>query len=120
MLPFGQCRLSIAYPNNKDEWKSKKNFKVATKYPKLTSEYFYHKGYNVEIVKLYGSIEIAPLTGISDIIVDLVSTGKTLEANFLTEGDTILESTAALIVNKGSYHFKKKEINKIINLLISN
>ena len=118
-LPFGKCRLSIAYPKGKDAWKDKKTFKVATKYPKLTSEYFYHKGYNIEIVELYGSIEIAPLTGISDIIVDLVSTGQTLLANNLEEGDIILHSKAALIINKGNYHFKKNEINNIINLIIN-
>lgn len=114
---FGYCRLSVAYPENKTEWKSKKNIRVASKYPHLTDRYFFEQGYNIQIIKLYGSIEIAPLTGISDVIVDLVSTGKTLKANNLTEDGTMLESTACLVVNPASYVFKRKRILSMINTL---
>jgi len=114
-LPFGDCNLCIAYPENKKNWSQYKNLKVATKYPKITTDYFHKNGYNIQIIKLYGSIEIAPITGISDIIVDLVSTGQTLKANNLTKGESILFSTARLIVNPSAYVFKRKKLNKIID-----
>ncbi len=114
-LPFGKCRLSVAFPEGKSNWKKRKTIRVATKYPKLSSEYFHLKGYNISIIELYGSIEIAPITGISDVIVDLISTGKTLKANHLEEGQTILKSHASLIMNKGAYIFKRDKMNKIIS-----
>ena len=116
-LPYGHCELCVAYPENKEEWKSRKNIKIATKYPGITSRYFFNKGFNAQIIQLYGSIEIAPLTGISDAIVDLVSTGKTLQENKLTKGEVILKSQARLIMNRSSYAFKKREIIKIIDTL---
>ena len=116
-LPFGICRLSIAYPNGREEWKQRKNIKIATKYPRLTSEFFYRKGYNVEMIELYGSIEIAPSVGISDVIVDLVSTGQTLKVNHLVEGQTILNSHASLIVNPQRYFHKRQLINQAIDQL---
>ncbi len=116
-LPFGACRLSIAYPNGKTDWQNKRNIRVATKYPKLTSRYFFERGFNITIVELYGSIEIAPLTGISDVIVDLVSTGNTLKANGLSEEESILDSTARLIVNPVSWVFRRAEISKMIDTL---
>ncbi|MDH5721226.1 MAG: ATP phosphoribosyltransferase [Spirochaetia bacterium] len=95
-LPFGKCRLSVAWPQNHDE-PNKRHIKVATKYPRITSKYFYEQGINIELINLYGSIEIAPLTGISHAIVDLVSTGETLKANNLIEKNRILNSEARLI-----------------------
>ena len=116
-LPFGGCRMSVAHPNGKTKWKERRNLTVATKYPNITKKYFHDAGYNVKIIQLYGSLEIAPLTGISDIIVDLVSTGQTLKANKLTESGVILESTARLIVNSGSYVHKHERLRNMIDKL---
>lgn len=116
-LPFGKCSLCIAYSERTKDWKNKKNIRVATKYPHLTSKYFFEHGFNVQIIELYGSIEIAPLTGISDVIVDLVSTGQTLKENNLFQGPEILTSSARLILNPGSYFFKKEKIQSILNKL---
>ncbi len=117
MLPFGKCRLSVAHLKNNITWKKKKYIKVATKYPKLTEIYFHSKGYNAAIIELYGSIETAPLTGISDIIVDLVSTGQTLEKNNLVEESILLNSQASLIVNRSSYFWKRDEFNVLFRKL---
>lgn len=119
-LPFGDCHLSVAYPEGQTEWKQQKNIRVATKYPHLTSKYFFNRGFNTEIIELYGSIEIAPLTGISDVIVDLVSTGGTLRANHLTEEEQILYSTARLIVNRSSSVFKRRSILDLIDRMNNN
>ena len=116
-LPFGYCNLSIAYLKENKDWITKKHIKVATKYPHLTHQYFYQKGYNIEMIKLYGSIEIAPITGIADVIVDLVSTGKTLKENNLIEGSTLFKSQACFIINPVSYVFKKKQLFKYLNLI---
>jgi len=114
-LPFGRCSLCIAYSEQSKNWTTKKNIRVATKYPRLTSKYFFEHGFNVQIIELYGSIEIAPLTGISDVIVDLVSTGQTLKENNLFQGPEILTSTARLILNPGSFFFKKEKIQSILS-----
>ncbi|MES0491351.1 MAG: ATP phosphoribosyltransferase [Leptospirales bacterium] len=116
-LPFGHCKLCVAYPENDEGWKKKRNIKVASKYPKLTSKFFFEKGYHARIIELYGSIEIAPLTGLSDVIVDLVSTGQTLKENKLLQGETILESHARLIVNRTSHAFKNQQINQLLDIL---
>lgn len=113
-LPFGECSLCIAYAEGSKNWQSRKNIRVATKYPGLTSRYFFEHGFNVQIIELYGSIEIAPLTGISDVIVDLVSTGQTLKENNLFKGPEILKSSARLIMNHSSYLFKKSRIQHVL------
>jgi ATP phosphoribosyltransferase len=113
-LPFGDCSLCVAYSNETRNWQKKKTIRVATKYPKLTSRYFFEHGFNVQIIELYGSIEIAPLTGLSDVIVDLVSTGQTLKENNLFKGPEILHSSARLIMNHSSYFFKKKRIQELL------
>ena len=118
-LPFGDCRLSVAYLKGKTAWKKRKNIRIATKYPNLASEFFYLKGYNAKIINLYGSIEIAPIADISDAVVDIVSTGKTLEANDLVEDQVILHSHASLIVNPRIYIQKRKQINGHIDQLYS-
>lgn len=117
-LPFGECYLAIAYPEGQDSWKEKRSIRVATKYPNLTTRFFYQKGYNIQIIKLYGSIEIAPIMGISDVIVDLVSTGKTLKANRLVEDEKIIYSSARMIMNAASFHRKRKLLNRIIREMI--
>ncbi|MBN1958516.1 MAG: ATP phosphoribosyltransferase [Desulfuromonadales bacterium] len=116
-LKFGYCRLVVAEPKSLQEsdnplnWS---NIRVATKYPNVTERYFAAKGIQVELIKLYGSIELAPLVGLSERIVDLVSTGGTLKANNLVEVETIAEVTSRLIVNRASLKTKHHRISTII------
>src|SRR6188768_4540025 len=103
-LGFGACRIAVAALNgqaSRDRLSSK--IRVATKYPKVTERYFNQRGMPVEIIKLYGSIELAPLVGLADRIVDLVETGNTLKENGLEIVEVIAESSARLIVNRASY-----------------
>ncbi|MED0668290.1 ATP phosphoribosyltransferase [Bacillus badius] len=91
--------------------------KVATKYPNVASSYFRGKGEQVEIIKLNGSIELAPMIGLADRIVDIVSTGRTLKENGLVEYETIVDITSRLIVNPASYRLKDKEIGQLVSRL---
>ena len=119
-LKFGYCRLVVAEPkslqktDNPLNWS---NIRVATKYPNITERYFSAKGVQVELIKLYGSIELAPLVGLSERIVDLVSTGGTLKANQMVEVETIAEITSRLVVNRASLKTKHERISKIIDEL---
>ncbi len=116
-LKFGYCRLVVAEPaelSRTDDPTSWTNIRIATKYPNVTEKYFAAKGVQVEIVKLYGSIELAPLVGLSERIVDLVSTGETLRQNGLVEVETIADITCRLIVNRGSLKTKYKRISRIL------
>jgi ATP phosphoribosyltransferase len=90
---------------------------VATKYPNITERYFNRQGIPVEIIKLYGSMELAPVVGLADCIVDLVSSGKTLKANNLQETEVIAWSTARLIVNRASLKMKYQSISQMIGRL---
>ncbi len=113
-LGFGACRLSLAgrpgfYPLTKLS-----KVKVATKYTELTKRFFFSKGISCEVVKLYGSIELAPLVGLADCIVDLVSTGATLQANGLEEMEVILESTAWLVWNRSSFYTKRDFVQSFL------
>jgi ATP phosphoribosyltransferase len=117
-LKFGECRLSVAEPVNYPEPYDieKLSFiRVATKYPRITDRYFRSKGIHPEIITLYGSVELAPLVGLSERIVDLVQTGTTLRENGLKEVDVILKSTARLIVNRASLKTKYSRIKPIID-----
>ncbi|MCS6328108.1 MAG: ATP phosphoribosyltransferase, partial [Nitrospira sp.] len=91
--------------------------RVATKYPNVTERYFNQRGVPVEIVKLYGSIELAPLVGLADRIVDLVETGSTLRAHDLAEVEVITHSTARLIVNRASLKLKHEPLKVLIERL---
>jgi ATP phosphoribosyltransferase len=116
-LNFGYCRLVVAEPKalrEQDDPSSWSNIRVATKYPNVTEKYFASKGVQVELIKLYGSIELAPLVGLSERIVDLVSTGATLRDNGMVEVETIAEITTRLIVNRASLKTKHERISKII------
>ena len=93
------------------------NIRVATKYPNVTEKYFASRGIQVELIKLYGSIELAPLVGLSERIVDLVSTGATLRDNGMVEVETIAEVTTRLVVNRASLKTKHRQITKIIDAL---
>lgn len=115
-LGFGYCRLCSAGLKNASASYGQ-GMKVATKYPKLTKEFFAARGVSVEVIKLYGSIELAPVMGLSDIIVDLVSSGETLKKNGLAEIETIMESTARLIANRSSARAKHIKIKEILRRL---
>jgi ATP phosphoribosyltransferase len=118
-LKFGSCRLAVAAPESavKRNGRHGTRLRVATKYPNLTERYFTQQGIPIEIIKLYGSVELAPLVGLADRIVDLVSSGKTLRAHNLVVTDVIMESTARLIVNRASLKLKHKRVNGLIEAL---
>jgi ATP phosphoribosyltransferase len=113
-LGFAKCRLVVAAPEKGDSplfpvktgKRGQSPARVATKYPELTRRHFAEKGQQVEIIKLYGSMELAPLVGLADCIVDLVDTGNTLKANGLKEIETIAEISARLVVNKAAMKMK--------------
>ncbi|MFD2618037.1 ATP phosphoribosyltransferase [Terrilactibacillus laevilacticus] len=114
-LGISACRMAVAgLPSRKQQ---SSVTKVATKYPKIATEYFKKQGKQVDIISLNGSIELAPLIGLSDYIVDIVSTGQTLRENGLVELTKIMEITSRLIVNPVSYRLKKKSIDYIIEKL---
>lgn len=115
-LRIGQCKLVVAGPKGFD-FASNRSLRVATKYPKTTYEHFTSLGVGAEIVKLYGSVELAPLVGLSDIIVDLSASGETLKKNNLVEYETITDITARLVVNRVSMKVKAEEIKQLIEKL---
>ena len=117
-LRIGWCRISVAALASLDgRTRLSSKLRVATKYPNITELHFNLQGIPVEIIKLYGSIELAPVVGLADRIVDLVSSGETLKANNLQEMETIAESTARLIVNRASLKMKHQAITTMINRL---
>lgn len=111
-LGLGKCRMCVAgyedFYDNRD-----KVLRVATKFPNIARRYYQQKSRDIEIIKLNGSIELAPILGLSDVIVDIVETGKTLQENQLTPLETITEISARFISNKVSFKFKNKEIWKL-------
>ena len=115
-LGFGKCRMAVAAMNGFREDYTRP-LKVATKFPEIAKKYYLSQNREIEIIKLYGSIEIAPVLGLSDVIVDIVETGKTLVENGLCVRETIVPISARLIANKTSYKFLGEEINKISNEL---
>ncbi len=114
-LGFGYCRMVVAEPKEKPQIERVIGLKVATKYPKIAERHYGKKGIPVEIIHLYGSVELAPLTGLSHQIVDLVETGTTLKENNLVEVETIFEVTARLIVNRSSMRLNYKKITSFVN-----
>ena len=118
-LKFGICRLVVA--GRKDSRSLSYNpmatARVATKYPGIAADYFQRRGVPVELIELGGSVELAPLLGLSEHIVDLVETGRTLRENGLVEIDTIAEVSARLIVNRASYHLKRAPVADLIGTL---
>lgn len=117
-LKISECYLAVAglpdYEKNNDIAP-----KVASKYPNLAIKYFKQQGEQVEVIKLNGSIELAPLVGLADRIVDIVSTGRTLRENGLVELETIMPITSRLIVNPVSYRMKDELINDLVERLAS-
>ena len=115
-LGLGVCKLVVAKPNGQTPiQRLSSKLRVATKYPNMTERFFNQQGLPVELIKLYGSIELAPLVGLADRIVDLVETGKTLKANNLVEEEIIAWSSARLIVNRASLKMKHAMVTEVIN-----
>jgi ATP phosphoribosyltransferase len=116
-LQIAKCRMSVAVRADYDyasAVKSGSRLKVATKYTQIAREFFAQKGVHVDMIKLYGSMELAPLTGLADAIVDLVSTGSTLKANHLVEVERIMDISSRLVVNQASLKLKQEPIRAII------
>ena len=116
-LQIAKCRMSVAVRADYDyatAVRSGSRLKVATKYTSIAREFFAQKGVHVDLIKLYGSMELAPLTGLVDAIVDLVSTGSTLKANHLIEVERIMEISSRLVVNQASLKLKQASIRAII------
>ena len=117
-LQIARCRLSVAVKKDFDYEKAIRQgarLRVASKYVQAAREHFAKKGIHVDIIKLYGSMELAPLVGLSDVIVDLVSTGNTLKANNLVEVEQIQEITSRLIVNQASLKLKRQMLQPILD-----
>ena len=115
-LKMGVCRMAVAAPENFRDDKSK-TLKVATKFTNIASKYYASLCRDIDIIHLNGSIELAPILGLSDVIVDIVETGKTLLENGLQPYETIVPISARLIANKSSYSFKTEKINQIKNAM---
>jgi ATP phosphoribosyltransferase len=111
-LPFGYCRIVLAARREraKTDWRFETSLRIASKYPRITRKFFVERGWSAEIIPLHGSIEIAPALGLSDLLVDIVDTGRTLKENGLVEIETLCHSQAALIVNRASHALKWQEI----------
>jgi ATP phosphoribosyltransferase len=118
-LGFGYCRLVVAgTPESAARgYNPLATARVATKYPRVTADYFQRRGVPIELIELSGSVELAPVLGLSEHIVDLVETGRTLQENGLVVIDTVAESTARLIVNRASYHLKRAAVTDLIDRL---
>lgn len=115
-LKFGKCRLMLAVPEQKRRPKltDYAHLRVATKYPHSAENYFSKLGIQTEIIKLNGSIELAPIVGLSELIVDIVETGTTLKENKLAEVDVVYHATARLIANRVSFKLKFDRLNKLV------
>jgi len=113
-LKISPCKLMVAGPKGEDFLDTKARLRVATKYVNTAKKYFTERGIQVEVIKLYGSMELAPLVSLSDCIVDLVDTGNTLKANGLEATDHICDISSRLIVNKASMKMKHARIKEII------
>lgn len=117
-LRIARCRVSVAVRADFDYAQAVRQgarLRVATKYTAIAREFFAAKGVHVDMVKLYGSMELAPLTGLADAIVDLVSTGNTLKANQLVEVERIMDISARLVVNQAALKLKQAPLRRIID-----
>ncbi len=119
-LGFGKCRFALAVKKGDDFFGGYSRKTVASKYPKVTKEYFRSLGMDVDVVKIEGSVELAPLLGLADGIVDIVETGSTLKENGLEVIRDVAPISARLIVNTASIKLKKSEIDDIIGNISSN
>lgn len=115
-LKFGYCKIAVAGRKEVvgQDYNLLATVRVATKYPNIATEYFHQRGIPIETIYLSGSVELAPILGLSDRIVDLVETGRTLKENGLEVIDVITETTARLIVNRASFHLQRDEVSRLI------
>jgi ATP phosphoribosyltransferase len=121
-LDIAKCRISVAVRADFDYASAVRQgsrLKVATKYVAIAREFFANKGVHVDLIKLYGSMELAPLVGMADAIVDLVSTGNTLKANRLVEVEHIMDISSWLVVNQAALKLKREPMRKIIDAFAS-
>ena len=118
-LNFGHCKIALAAPRGVHSINGSDHptIRVATKYPRITLDYYNAHGIPVEIIPLSGSIELAPLIGLADRIVDLVETGRTLKDNGLEVVEVIAESSARLLINRAGYQTKRDEVLRLIQSL---
>ena len=116
-LGFGKCRMCVCGPKSAEELlKHHERIRVASKYPKIAKDYFYNKKHQtVDIIKMNGSVELGPLVGLSDVIVDIVETGSTLHENGLAVLEEVCPLSARLIVNQVSMQMEKERIGKLVN-----
>jgi len=117
-LQIAKCRISVAVREGfdyADAVRQGSRLRVATKYVAIAREFFASKGVHVDLIKLYGSMELAPLTGLADAIVDLVSTGNTLKANHLVEVERIMDISSRLVVNQAALKLKQAAMRRIID-----
>ena len=112
-LDIGKCHMAVAGPKNFND-DGTRTLRVATKFTNIASNYYDSIGRDIDIIKLNGSIEIAPILGLSDVIVDIVETGTTLRENNLEVKTKFLPISARLIANKSAYNFKREQIEKIV------
>ena len=115
-LNLGVCRMMVAAPESFRD-NPDLTLRVATKFPNIAARYYAGKSRDIDIIELHGSIELAPLLGLSDVIVDIVETGNTLKANGLVQIDEVLPISARLIANKANFKFKTKEIEQVTEAL---
>lgn len=119
-LGLARCRMSVAAPLDFDyaaAVRQGSRIRVATKFTRIASEHFADKGVHVDLIKLYGSMELAPLTGLADAIVDLVASGHTLKANALAEVEEIMPISARLVVNKAALKLRPGPIRRLVDAL---
>jgi ATP phosphoribosyltransferase len=117
-LKVGRCRMVVAGPRSSPGELSRRAFvRVATKYPRLTEQRFLAKGVTVEVIGLSGSVELAPVTGLAERIVDLVETGSTLAAHDLVELDVLFHSSARLVVNRASHKLRYEVLSPLVERL---
>lgn len=112
-LGFGRCRFAVAAKAGEDPYEGYGQLRVATKYPKVARRFFEQKGMDVDVIKIEGSVELAPLLGLSDVIVDIVETGATLRENGLAVIEDVAHISARLIANVASLKLRKQEIEAL-------
>ncbi len=121
-LKIAKCRMSVAVRDDFDyaaAVRQGSRIRVATKYTQIARDHFAEKGVHVDLIKLYGSMELAPLTGLADAIVDLVSTGSTLKANKLVEVERIMDISSRLVVNQAALKLRREPIRALIDAFAS-
>lgn len=115
-LGLGVCRMMVAAPKDFRD-NDDMTLRVATKFPNIANRYYAGKSRDIDIIELHGSIELAPLLGLSDVIVDIVETGSTLKANGLVPMAEVVKISARLIANKANFKFKTEEIERVTSAL---